>query len=69
MNANEILDLLESVANSPYANGTIRQFFVTAVTKLSTRCQDTSQNARIQSILSTYHSSPEVELQQRAVEY
>ncbi|TCD63708.1 clathrin associated protein complex large subunit [Steccherinum ochraceum] len=66
----DLVDLLISVLDSPYANYLTRQFVLTAITKISSR-QTTSgaQQERIQTLLASYTSSPELEIQQRAVEY
>ena len=56
--------------DSPYANYLIRQFVLTAITKIAAR--DTTSSAeqdRIAEMLAKYTSSPELELQQRAVEF
>jgi len=67
----DILDLLESVLASPYVNGLIRQYVVTAATKLATRLPqaDATQQARLRALLHVYDASVELELQQRAIEY
>ncbi|KAI0820784.1 Adaptor protein complex AP-1 gamma subunit [Trametes gibbosa] len=66
----EILDLLLSVLDSPYANYLTRQFVLTAITKISSRpTTSAAQQERIQTLLMTYTTSPELELQQRAVEF
>ena len=66
----EMVDLLVSVLDSPYANYLIRQFVLTALTKMSGRTSTTpSQQQRIAGLLDTYTTSPELEIQQRAVEF
>ncbi|KAH9852182.1 Adaptor protein complex AP-1 gamma subunit [Lenzites betulinus] len=66
----EILDLLLSVLDSPYANYLTRQFVLTAITKISARpTTSPAQQERIQTLLMTYTTSLELELQQRAVEF
>ncbi|OBZ73863.1 AP-1 complex subunit gamma-1 [Grifola frondosa] len=66
----EIVDLLVSILDSPYANYLTRQFVLTAITKVSSRrTTTTAQQERIQNILLSYTTSPELELQQRAVEF
>ena len=66
----EMVDLLVSVLDSPYANYLIRQFVLTALTKMSGRTTTTpSQQQRIAGLLDTYTTSPELEIQQRAVEF
>ncbi|TDL23779.1 Adaptor protein complex AP-1 gamma subunit [Rickenella mellea] len=66
----EMIDLLVTVLDSPYANYLIRQFVLTAITKMSSRSTASStQQERIQALLQTYSTSPELEIQQRAVEF
>lgn len=66
----EIVDLLVSILDSPYANHLIRQFVLTAVTKLASRPTISSaQQERVHEVLIAYTTSPELELQQRAVEF
>ncbi|EIW79282.1 gamma-adaptin [Coniophora puteana RWD-64-598 SS2] len=66
----EILDLLLSTLDSPYANFLIRQFVLAAITKMSSRSTTSAeQQARISEVLGKYVASPELELQQRAVEF
>lgn len=66
----DIVDLLISVMDSPYSNYLTRQFVVAAVTKISSRSTTSpAQQAHIAEILAKYTTSPELELQQRAVEF
>ncbi|KAI0954100.1 clathrin associated protein complex large subunit, variant 3 [Taiwanofungus camphoratus] len=66
----ELVDLLLSILDSPYANYLTRQFVLTALTKIASRPTTTPvQQERIQNLLLTYATSPELEIQQRAVEY
>jgi hypothetical protein len=66
----DVLDLMDLILASPYANNTLRQFVLTSITKLSTRFSaDTAVQSRIRSMLDNFGSSPEVEIQQRAVEF
>ncbi|KAI0328705.1 Adaptor protein complex AP-1 gamma subunit [Cubamyces sp. BRFM 1775] len=66
----ELVDLLVSVLDSPYANYLTRQFVLTAITKISSRpTTSAAQQERIRDLLMTYTTSPELELQQRAVEF
>lgn len=66
----DMVDLLVSVLDSPYANYLIRQFILTALTKMSGRPTTSStQQQRIMSLLDSYATSPELEIQQRAVEF
>jgi AP-1 complex subunit gamma-1 len=66
----DLVDLLISVTDSPYANILTRQFVETALTKMSSRPTTSStQQQRIVEFLSKYSTSPELELQQRAVEF
>ncbi|TEB36632.1 Adaptor protein complex AP-1 gamma subunit [Coprinellus micaceus] len=66
----ELIDLLLSCMDSPYSNYLIRQFLLAALTKISAR-STTSQpeQDRIAEVLAKYTTSPELELQQRAVEF
>ncbi|KAG9309518.1 adaptin N terminal region-domain-containing protein [Chiua virens] len=66
----DVLDLLLSALGSPYANHLTRQFVLGAITKMASRHTTTPpQQARIVDVLAQYTSNPELELQQRAVEY
>ncbi|CAL1714642.1 unnamed protein product [Somion occarium] len=66
----ELVDLLISVLDSPYANYLTRQFVLTAITKISSRpTTSATQQERIQTLLASYTTSPELEIQQRAVEF
>ncbi|EJD07418.1 Adaptor protein complex AP-1 gamma subunit [Fomitiporia mediterranea MF3/22] len=65
-----IVDLLVSVLDSPYANYLIRQFVLTAMTKMSGRpTTSAAQQQRIIQLLDSYSTSAELEIQQRAVEF
>lgn len=65
-----IIELIDLVLLSPYVNQTIRQFSLTALAKLSSRLSLSSPvQATITQILSRFTSSPELEIQQRAVEF
>ena len=56
--------------DSPYANYLIRQFVLAAITKIAARSTTSSaEQDRIAEMLAKYTSSPELELQQRAVEF
>lgn len=66
----EVVDLLVSTLDSPYSNYLTRQFVLTALTKIASRPTTSSaQQDRIQTMLVTYTTSPELEIQQRAVEF
>ncbi|KAJ3790407.1 adaptin N terminal region-domain-containing protein [Lentinula aff. detonsa] len=66
----EIVNLLLSILDSPYANYLSRQYVLAAITKISSRPTTCSnQQDRIAEILAQYTSTPELELQQRAVEF
>ncbi|ETW79068.1 hypothetical protein HETIRDRAFT_478419 [Heterobasidion irregulare TC 32-1] len=66
----EIIDLIVSILDSPYANYLTRQFVFASITKISARpTTSTTQQDRIASILAAYTTNPELELQQRAVEF
>lgn len=65
-----MIDLFVSVMDSPYANYLIRQFVLTAITKMLGRTTTSeAQQQRIATLLASYTSSPELEIQQRAVEF
>ena len=70
-----LVDLFELVLNSPYVNTLIRQFVLTAASKLSARFTQMStpslstQQDRIAVILASFSSNLELEIQQRAVEF
>jgi AP-1 complex subunit gamma-1 len=66
----DLVDLLISIVDSPYANYLTKQFVLASVTKISSR-RTTSQaeQDRIAELLAKYTTSPELELQQRAVEF
>jgi len=56
--------------DSPYANYLIRQFVLASITKVAARSTTSpSEQDRIAELLAKYTSSPELELQQRAVEF
>ncbi|KAG1780857.1 adaptin N terminal region-domain-containing protein [Suillus placidus] len=66
----DLLDLLLTTLDSPYANSLTRQFLMTSITKLASRPTTSSpQQQRIAEVLAKYTTSPELELQQRAVEF
>ncbi|KAK8864299.1 hypothetical protein IAR55_001545 [Kwoniella newhampshirensis] len=71
----DLIDILELVLNSPYINTLIRQFVLTAISKLSVRFAELStpnqstQQDRIAEILASFSSNLELEIQQRAVEF
>lgn len=70
MTDTEIVDLLESVLNTPYVNTISRQFVITALTKASGRPRTMeASRQRIVQILEGFSQSPELETQQRAVEF
>ncbi|XP_059836308.1 AP-1 complex subunit gamma-1-like [Hypanus sabinus] len=63
----EVLDVLEKTLHSSLSALATREYALTAIMKLSTRLQ--SSTNRIRKAVSIYGSSLDVELQQRAVEY
>lgn len=66
----DIVDLEESILDSPYANSLIRQFVLTSLTKLYARpILSDVQRQRIASILDGFSTSPELEIQQRSIEF
>lgn len=66
----QIVDLLITVLHSSYANQLVRQFVVAALSKIASRQMTTqAQQSRISQLFVGYTTSPELELQQRAVEF
>jgi len=66
----EIIDLLETVMYTPYATPISRQFVLTSITKFSSRSRTTeATRQRISSILESYETNLDLEIQQRAVEF
>ncbi|KAH9039323.1 Adaptor protein complex AP-1 gamma subunit [Lactarius pseudohatsudake] len=66
----EIIDLILSILDSPYANHLARQFVFASITKISSRpTTSLNQQERIAAVLAGYTTNPELELQQRAVEF
>jgi len=66
----ELVDLILSILDSPYANYLVRQFVLAAVTKIAARpTTSVPEQDRIAEVLAKYTTSPELELQQRAVEF
>jgi len=66
----EILDLMISILDSPYANFLIRQFVLAAITKMSSRpTTSPTQQERIGTLIAGYTTNPELEIQQRSVEF
>ncbi|UOH79186.1 hypothetical protein LQV05_000176 [Cryptococcus neoformans] len=71
----DLVDLLEHVLNSPYADSLTRQFVMTALAKLSVRISELSTpnrntlQDRIAVMLASFSSNLELEIQQRAVEF
>jgi AP-1 complex subunit gamma-1 len=70
-----MVDLFELVLNSPYSNTLIRQYTLTAISKLFMRISETAsgtgsaQRERIRTIITHYSDSQDLEIQQRAVEF
>jgi AP-1 complex subunit gamma-1 len=66
----EILDLIISILDSPYANFLIRQFVLAAITKMSSRpTTSPAQQERIATLIAGYSTNPDLEIQQRGVEF
>jgi AP-1 complex subunit gamma-1 len=67
----DIVELVLSVLDSPYADQVTRQFTLAAATKLSSRTGSTTPavQARIADVLEQYSTNAELEIQQRAVEF
>jgi len=64
-----VVDMLAMLLDSVYATEPVREYVLTALTKLHTRMQDTEQQKRIRSILAQYVESIDLETQKRALEY
>jgi AP-1 complex subunit gamma-1 len=65
----DIVDLLNNILNSTYANQTVVEYIITASIKLTTRLQEPAQIERLRRLLSSRTADLSVEIQQRAVEY
>lgn len=66
----EVLDLIISILDSPYANFLIRQFVLAAITKMCSRpTTGPAQQERIVTLIAGYTTNPELEIQQRGVEF
>ena len=66
----ELIDLILSTLDSPYANSLTQQYTLSSITKISSRPSTSrTEQDRIQEVLTKYVTSPELELQQRAVEF
>ena len=66
----QVIDLILSILDSPYANHLTRQFVFASITKISSRpTTSNNQQERIATVLAGYTRNPELELQQRAVEF
>ncbi|KDQ30081.1 hypothetical protein PLEOSDRAFT_1053480 [Pleurotus ostreatus PC15] len=66
----DVVDLILSTLDSPYSNYLIRQFALASLTKISARHTASQlQQDRVAELLAKYTASPELELQQRAVEF
>ncbi|CAK9779672.1 Adaptor protein complex AP-1 gamma subunit [Cutaneotrichosporon oleaginosum] len=67
-----VVDLFETVLNSPYANTLVRQWVLTALAKLTERFSEVglnSQQERVSALVAGYSSNLELEIQQRSVEF
>jgi len=62
----EVLDLLESVLNSPFTSAPGREYAITALMKMTSRVPSSTE--RVQRVLKGLSDNISVELQQRAVE-
>ncbi|KAJ5911470.1 AP-1 complex subunit gamma-1 [Penicillium subrubescens] len=65
----DIVDLLNNILNSTYANQIVVEYIITASMKLTTRLQEPAQIERLRRLLSSRTADLSVEIQQRAVEY
>ncbi|TIB37131.1 hypothetical protein E3P84_00539 [Wallemia ichthyophaga] len=68
---NDIVELLESINASPYANTVIRQYVLVSAAKLSIRFGKTFNESqdKLRWLITSYETSPELELQQRSIEF
>lgn len=70
-----VVDLMETVLQSPYSDTLVRQFVLTALAKLSERFSEVNtpnqaaQQERVSAIIASYSSNLELEIQQRSVEF
>lgn len=66
----DIVNLFESILQSPYSNSLTRQYVLMACAKLTSRFSvGSAMQSNLNSILHRYETSVEVEAQQRAVEF
>ncbi|KAK2463677.1 hypothetical protein APHAL10511_004428 [Amanita phalloides] len=66
----ELIDLILSTIDSPYANSLTRQYTLATITKISSRSTASrAEQERIQEVLAKYTTSAELDIQQRAVEF
>jgi AP-1 complex subunit gamma-1 len=65
----DIVDLLNNILNSTYANQIVVEYIITASMKLTTRLSEPAQIERLRRLLSSRTADLSVEIQQRAVEY
>lgn len=65
----DIIDLFSNILGSAYATATVKEYILTALTKLTTRISNPAQIERVRRILDSYSADVDVEIQQRAVEY
>ncbi|KAK9727772.1 clathrin associated protein complex large subunit [Basidiobolus ranarum] len=65
----DVVTLMETILNSPYANQVIREYLMTALIKLTDRFKEREVQERIKNIIVTFSNSTETEVQQRANEY
>ena len=64
-----LLDLLEGIRSSPASSPTIQEYMMTTYVKLTARMKNQTEISKIRTILSHNTNSPNIEIQQRAVEY
>lgn len=65
----DVVDLIETILNGPYANLVVREYVITCLMKLTARFTNPTVLSRIRTLIDKYKTSIEVEIQQRAVEY
>ena len=66
----EVVDLIISILDSPYANFLIRQFVLAAITKICSRpTTSPAQQERVATLIAGFTTNPDLEIQQRGVEF
>ncbi|RKP10679.1 Adaptor protein complex AP-1 gamma subunit [Thamnocephalis sphaerospora] len=65
----DVVDLIEAILAGPYATTSVREYALTAAVKLTGRFNQSLSLSRLQQLIERYRTAPELEIQQRAVEY